>query len=193
LTSAGSFDVYLSGQQYRDGWSFFFVRTAGAPEAIAEQAKQAMWAIDPGQAVIDVRSMRQRIADTAWQRRLATAFVAAFAGVALVLAAAGVFGVASNLVRQRTREFGVRMALGATPRDILRDVLGQAGRLAAMGIGIGVVVSAGAGLISSRSLTAIQIPLVVGAAGLALVAFAAAFWPAVRAMRCSPVVALRGD
>src|SRR5262249_30301198 len=141
--------------------------------------------------------MDEVISEALWQRRLWAVLFAMFAGVALLLAAIGLYGVMSYLVSQRTREIGIRMALGAQPGKVLRMVIGQGLRL----IGAGALI----GLLGSLALTRVMTSLLFGVAatdpltfaGVALllgaVALAACFIPARRAARTEPLIALRQD
>jgi len=114
------------------------VRTAGDPRHLVNAIQEQIWAIDKDQPITNVRTLEEIISERAALRRFQTALLALFAGVAVLLALIGVFGVLSYSVSQRTSELGIRMALGAAPRDILKLVLRQAGSLIACGVAIGV-------------------------------------------------------
>ena len=141
--------------------------------------------------------MEERIADMVWQRRLAGMLFLIFAALALTLAAIGIYGVMAYTVSQRTREIGIRIALGASPREVLRLIVGQGARLIALGLGIGLVVA----LLGSRLIhsllygisSANPLVYVSGLALLTAVALLACWLPARRATRVDPLQALRQE
>jgi putative ABC transport system permease protein len=157
--------------------------------------RQAIHEIDPDEATSTFRTMEDVVSSSAASDRFNTLLLGAFAAIALLLTGAGIFGVLSYLVTQRTREIGLRMALGAHPRDVLRVIVGHGVRLALLGMAIGI---AGA-LIVTRWMSSVLFkvkptdPLTFTAVALVLgtVAFLAAYIPARRAMRVDPMVALR--
>ncbi|HZP48759.1 MAG TPA: ABC transporter permease [Vicinamibacterales bacterium] len=171
------------------------VRTAGDPLAFAPLVEREIRSLDKDQPVSEVRAMDQWIARSLNRDRFASFLLTIFAGVALWLAGIGIYGVMSYAVSQRTPEIGVRLALGAETRDILALVLGNAARLAALGLAIGIALAAALARVVSGLLyhTHPTDPLtfVAGAAVLALVALAATIAPARRAARIAPVDALR--
>jgi ABC-type antimicrobial peptide transport system permease subunit len=154
-------------------------------------------ALDPAVPLVDVQTMDQAMGNWAAERRLTMILVAAFAALALTLGAVGVYGVMAHLVVQRTREIGIRIALGAVPREILGLVMRQGAWLAVAGVGLGV---AGA-LAASRVLAGLLFqvtptdPLTYAGTALALLGVAgiAALVPALRATRTDPVEALRSE
>jgi putative ABC transport system permease protein len=172
-------------------------RTSGDPLALANSIQGQVWALDRDLPIGDLASMQQVVERAVWQPRFSTTLLGGFAGLALLLAAIGIYGVMSFDVGQRTQEIGIRMALGAKPADVLRSVLGGGGKLAAIGTAIGM---AGA-LALTRYLktllyevsTTDPATLVGAAAVLALVALGALWLPARRATRVDPVVALRSE
>ena len=139
--------------------------------------------------------MQEAIAASLAVRRFSMTLLGVFAGIALVLAAIGIYGVASYLVSQRTNEFGIRMALGAKPRDILRDVLGQGGKMAMAGVALGLVASWALTRLMTSMVFGVSVtdPLTYAAAVVILLAVAllACWIPARRAIRVDPMVALR--
>jgi putative ABC transport system permease protein len=173
------------------------VRTSGDPLTLAGAIQSQIWSLDRDLPVGDVASMQQVVERAVWQPRFSTTLLGGFAGLALVLAAIGIYGVMSFDVSRRTQEIGIRMALGAKPADVMRSVLGGGGKLAAIGTAIGI---AGA-LALTRYLktllyevsTTDPATLTGAAALLGLVALAAVWLPARRATRVDPVVALRSE
>ena len=117
------------------------VRTSRDPSTLAADARAAVRAVDPSQAVFDVRSMRQALQERTLGLQYVGAIMLVFGGLALLLAVVGVYGVMAHMVTQRTHEIGVRMALGATRRDVLRLTVGQTGTADRVGVGIGLVLS----------------------------------------------------
>jgi putative ABC transport system permease protein len=189
-------DVYLSYYQSPRGRLTMFVRTVGDPRAIVAAARREIAAIAPGAPLYDVRAMRERVADAMAYARFSALLLAAFATVALALAALGTYGVISFGVSQRTKEIGVRVALGATRANVLRLVVGQ---------GIGLAVIGGAlGLAGALATTRVLRSLLYGVApsdpatlvsivALLVAAVILASWiPARRAASVHPSDALRG-
>ncbi|MEJ7809818.1 MAG: ABC transporter permease [Gemmatimonadaceae bacterium] len=174
-------------------------RTPGAcdPAALAPLVRAELAALDPALPSYDVATMEQVVARNLWQPRLYGMLLGAFAAVAVLLAAVGLYGVISYAVTQRTKEIGVRMALGARPRDVLRLVVGEGWVLTAIGIGVGL---AGA-LVAARALAGMLFGVSPSdpatflgiAALLAAVALFASYIPARRASRVDPVIAMRND
>jgi putative ABC transport system permease protein len=165
------------------------------PQSLATQVRSAVWGIDPELPVTDVRTIDQWVGRSLQTRRAPMVLLAVFGAVALALAAIGIYGVLAFGVAQRVREFGIRQALGADPRDILRLVLSQGLRTAAVGVAVGL----GASLLLARYLesqlygvAAHDAQVLAGVSGLLLlVAAAACYIPARRATRIHPMVALR--
>ncbi len=173
------------------------VRTEVPPLEMADAVRRAIWSIDPDLAVFDVSTMEATLADASARERFASVVLMVFAGVALFLSLLGVHGVLAYLVAQRTHEVGVRMALGATRRTVIRDVVGEGAWMAFLGIAAGVLAAlAASGLLRSLlfgvSPTAPWAYAAV-AAGLGMVALVAALVPAWRAASVSPATSLRGD
>ncbi len=178
-------------------WSYIglAVRTHGDPGAVYGAVRSLVAQIDPELPVHDMRPMEQVMAETMASRRLTLWLVGAFAALALVLASVGIYGVMSYAVTERVHEIGVRVALGAQRRDVLRLVVGHGMRLAAIGLLLGSVTAFFAaramttllfGIRPSDPLTYIGITVV-----LALAALAACYIPARRATGVDPMVALR--
>jgi predicted lysophospholipase L1 biosynthesis ABC-type transport system permease subunit len=195
------FDViYVSHDQFADDrtWALtYVVRTAVPPEQIVELARQALAAIDPTLVLYHPRSMTDVLARHRARDRFTLLLMATFAGIALSLAAVGVYGVLSYAVTQRTHEIGVRMALGAHPGQVRAIVLQQAVRVA----GAGMILGLGGAVVASRLLESLVFgisprdPLVFLGVVLSLgaVVLAAGAIPARRATRVDPIEALRGE
>jgi putative ABC transport system permease protein len=171
------------------------VRTAGDAARFGRAIQREIHAIDPEQPVADVRTMEQVIAKSIARPRFNTLLLSIFAGVALVLASVGLYGVMNYSATQRTHEVGIRMALGATRADIMRLVVGNGMLLTLIGIGIGVAASLMLTRVMANLLfgvTATDLPTFVGVSVvLAAVALIANYIPARRATRVNPVIALR--
>ena len=187
--------VYLPLSQDYAPAAFLQVRTSGDPAAVIPTVRGQIQSLDRNLAITNVQTVKEVLDQGLWAPRMAAALLTFFGVLALTLAGIGVYGVLSYSVNQQTREIGVRMALGATPAEVLRWVVGQGFRLAAVGLLIGLV----AGLALMRFLASLLFgvsthdPATFGAVALvlAIVAFLACYVPARRATRVSPVVALR--
>lgn len=164
---------------------------------LTNDLRGALAQVDPEVALFDTKSMPERMSSSLLNRRAAMALCLIFAGLALLLAAVGIYGVLSYSVAQRTREIGIRMALGADARDVLRMVLGQGAKVT----GVGLVIGAAGAFLLTRSMASMLFdvkphdPLVFLATGalLAAVALVASFIPSLRAMLIHPSEALRHD
>lgn len=171
------------------------VRTSGDPGGVVPTVRSAIQALDRNLAITNVQTIHEVLDQGLWAPRMAAALLTIFGLLALTLSGIGVYGVLSYSVSQQTREIGVRMALGATPGEVLRWVVGQGFRLAGAGLLIGIV----AGLLLMRFVSSLLFgisthdPATFGvvAVVLGIVAFFACYIPARRATRVSPVVALR--
>jgi predicted permease len=190
--------IYLPVTQNKvEGYSYLVVRTAQDPASTLKAVQGAVWSVDAQQPVTQIRTMDQLMEEDVADRRRPMILLGAFAGLALVLAAIGVFGVLAYAVAQRTREIGVRMALGARPSDVTGMILGRGLQLSGIGLLAGGVLAAGLSVLLRSLLYGVTpaSPLVyAGAAGsLVLVAMAACVIPALRAARVDPVEALRDE
>jgi predicted lysophospholipase L1 biosynthesis ABC-type transport system permease subunit len=173
------------------------MRTAGDPLSQAAALRGAISGIDPGQPLVKPRTMEDNVATSVAQPRFRTWLIGIFAGLALLLAAVGIYGVLSYNVTQRTREIGIRVALGAERSHVLRTVVGEGLRFTLSGVVLGVA----GGLAVTRVLqgflfgvSAFDPVAFLGAATLlAVVAVAASLGPARRATRVDPIVALRNE
>jgi putative ABC transport system permease protein len=175
----------------------FTIRTKTEPMALADSARNAIWSVDKDQSIFRVLPMDDAVAQSSTLRRTSMVILAFFATTALVLAAIGIYGVISYLVVRRTREVGIRMALGAQRNDILRMIVGQSFRLVLSGVVIGIAGAfAGSRLLASLLFevrAADPLTFFGVAVLLSLVALAAAWLPARRAAQLDPSHALRRE
>ncbi len=175
--------------------SAIILRTNSEPLSLLPVVRSTMASIDNHTALLGPESMEQRLLQTFAPHRFNMALLAAFAGLALLLAAVGIYGVMTQFVAQRTHEIGVRIALGAHRLDVVRLVLGQGVRLALLGLGIGILVAVAATRLIRSLLYGISasdpVTFVSVASLLVCVVLLACFVPAWRAMRVDPMVALR--
>lgn len=187
-------EYYLPLAQRAQSSMILTVRSAQDPRSLTSAVRREIQSIDPDQPIANVRTLEAVTADSIAPRRLSVVLLGAFAGIALLLAGVGIYGVISYLVVQRTHEIGVRMALGAQRGDVLRLVVGHAAKLVGIGTAIGLVLA----LLSTRTLSALLYS--VGAfdattfifvtVALAAVALLASYIPALRATRADPMIAL---
>jgi putative ABC transport system permease protein len=189
--------IYMPYSQKHDQTMIVVARTANAPLSTASAAARSVHDLDPEQPVADVQAMDQVVDDTVAGARFNTVALDVFAVIAFLLAAVGIYGVISYNVTARTNEIGIRMALGAEGTDVLKLVLGQGARLAALGIAIG--------LVAAYELTALMKSMLFGvnprdfytfatiAALLGVVAIGASYIPSRRAVALDPVRALRHE
>jgi predicted permease len=173
------------------------LRTAGDPRAIMKPVRTAVDEIDPREVIYGVQTMEGVVADSLAARRFSMVLLAVFAGLALVLSCVGIYGVISYVVGQRTREIGLRLALGAQSKDVMYLVVGEGAKMTLLGLAIGAAVALGLtrlmanqlfGVTAHDPLTFVSVAIV-----LALAALLACYIPARRALRVDPVVAIRCD
>ncbi|HKC87209.1 MAG TPA: FtsX-like permease family protein, partial [Blastocatellia bacterium] len=203
-TDAPLNEIYLPFQQSRGFYAgtaghfasmTMVIRTTVEPQSLAMAAQETVRSLDRNLPVSNLASMEQVIVDTLWQQRFNLQLIGIFAALALALAAVGLYGVMSYSVAQRTREVGLRMALGARRKDVLTLVVGQGMKLALVGVSLG--------LLASVALTRLMEKLLFGVSAtdfstfaaiavlLTSVALLAALVPARRATKVDPIVALR--
>jgi putative ABC transport system permease protein len=197
LDDPGEAAIYTPFAQTPFLWTYVMVRTQGPPMTLAGAVRAAVSAVDPSLEAAAVKPMTDVMAETVTQPRFNVLLLSALAGLALVLAAVGIYGVISYSVAQRTKEIGIRMALGADRGDVVRLVTGESLRLAAMGVGAGLLGAAAGARVLSTLLFEVQptdaATYASAAAFLVLVALAASAVPAWRATRVAPVSALRAE
>jgi ABC-type antimicrobial peptide transport system permease subunit len=175
----------------------FVLKTAVPPLSLADAAKSQVAAVDPNLPVSNVTTLDAVVAKSISQQRFYMMLLTVFAGVALVLAAIGIFGVLSYAVSQRTREIGIRMALGAQERTVIGLIVRQAMLLVASGIAAGTVFALFVSQTMTRmlfSITPTDPATFASVAGvLVAVALFASYLPARRATKVDPIVALRAE
>jgi len=190
-------EVYLPYAQHPIDSLTVAVRTKGDPLAIAPSARAALAALDRDLPMADLRTMDELVGRSIAERRFTMLLLAAFAGVAVLLAAVGVYGVLAYLVSQRTQEIGVRLAMGAAPGDVARLFLREGARLIVAGLIAGLAGAIAATRAMSTLLFGVSardpVTFAAVAGALALVALLASYIPARRAARVDPMVALRND
>ena len=197
-------EIYLPFAQSRDFYAgtagqftsmTMVVRTTVSPLNLVTGAKDAVNSLDGNVPVSGVVSMDQVVTDTLWQQRFNLQLIGLFAGVAMLLAAIGLYGVMSYSVTQRTHEVGLRMALGAEGRDVIKLMVGQGMKLALAGVGIGLLAAFGLTRLMEKLLFGVSTTDPLTFAGIALlltlIALLACWIPARRAAKVDPMVALR--
>jgi putative ABC transport system permease protein len=187
--------LYLPHEQKPQSQMFVVARTAGNPMDAVSALRGAVHRIDAGIPVYNFRSFEDILHEWSRDDRMAAGFFGGLATLALGIASIGLYGVMSFAVQQRTREIGVRVALGASRREIMREVLGRCLRLAGIGIGIGMALAVPVGLMIESELigvSGLDLAAYVGvSAVLLIVAVSAGYVPARRATKVDPMVALR--
>jgi putative ABC transport system permease protein len=200
LAEAAAAEVFVPVRQQLAGWNnqlFLTIRTTSDPLAMMPAVRRVIATLDPQQPVYVIRTLDDAFSEAVSQRRAAMLLITIFAGVALVLAAVGIYGLMSYMVNERTHEIGIRMALGAAGGDVLSLVVRQTIRLVVVGAVLGLAGAVGMG----RALTSLVFevkpsdPTTLAGVTLLLiaVALAATLVPAVRATRVTPLVALRRE
>jgi putative ABC transport system permease protein len=197
LDADARLQLYLSYRQFTQPFMAIAVRTRGRPDRYVNLVREAVQSVDPDQPISAVANMEDLLSRSVGQRRLSMMLLSLFSGIALVLASIGIYGVMSYSVTQRSRELGVRIALGADRSDVLRLVLRQGMGLALAGIGIGLAAALGLTRLIESQLYGVAATdpttFAVVAAVLAATALLANLIPAIRAMRMDPAVVLREE
>jgi predicted permease len=191
-------EMYMAyGGQYSNTEQTLVVKSSVPPATLLPLLREQVRAVDPFVPVYEVQSMDQVLAESLGARRLSLTLVGAFAALALILAASGLYGVIAFLVAQRTSELGVRMALGADRGRILRLILGQGARLAGAGIVIGLAGALAFSRLMASLLYGVSVrdtlTFAIALVSLGVTALLASLVPALRAARTTPLVALRSD
>ena len=188
-------EIYVPYLQNSSRTLTLVARTDSDPRMLAGAIRKEVWAADKDLPVSSMKLMEELISTSVAQPRFYLILLTVFAGLALVLAAIGVYGVMSYSVTLRTRDIGIRMALGATPTDIFKQVVGQALWLALIGLGVGIALA----ILSTRVMSSLLYgvstmdPMTLASTSLALlvVALLASYLPARRATKVDPIVTLR--
>jgi putative ABC transport system permease protein len=197
LNANTPYQVYVSLNQRAWAFATLLVRSPLPVENLSQGVQRAIWEFNPEQTISNVVPVRTLVKDTLTQPQLYLTLFSMFALLALLLAAIGLYGLIAYSVAQRTREFGIRYALGAQVRDVLRLVLGQGARLTAFGLVLGLLAAAAVARLMETLLfrTTAYDPLVFGGVVflLAIIGLLAALLPALRASKADPVAALRSE
>lgn len=190
-------EFYISAWQMLYPQATIAVHTRVAPESVASAVRQAIWAVNPDQPITDIATMEEIVDREVFSRRMQMILLAAFASLALVLAAVGLYGVLAYQVNRQVPEIGLRMALGATPGEVLRRIVGRGVGLAAIGAVIGLAGAMALARFVESLLFGVKPidPATYAATAAVLLATAAAasYLPARRATRVDPIVALRTE
>jgi ABC-type antimicrobial peptide transport system permease subunit len=192
-----AYDVYAQTGQPWKRWMTVVLRSPLPPAEVLRAAKERLWSLDGRIPPTQVRTMTQVMAASLDMHRFSLTLMSLFAAVALVLAAIGLYGVTAYGVTQRVHEFGIRMALGARRGDISRLVLGEGGRLVALGAVLGGAAALGLTRLMASLVVGVSVrdPLIFAGVALllAVVAALACWLPAHRAGRVEPMIALRNE
>lgn len=190
-------EMYYPSMQIDSAFQTFVVRSTRPAATLRTELAAAIHAVDPGLPLLQIEPYSQLIAGAVADRKLATVLIGGFAALALILAAMGIYSVVGYSVAQRTNEFGIRLALGAEPRMVLRMVLGEGLRLATIGLAVGLAISAGLTRLLQQQLYEVSPtdPLILGSVAgfLCAIAALACFVPALRATKVDPITALRAE
>jgi predicted permease len=197
LNANTPYQAYASLNQRAWAFATLLVRSPLPVENLSQSVQRAVWEFNPEQTISNVTPVRTLVKQTLTQPQLYLTLFSMFALLALLLAAIGLYGLIAYSVAQRTREFGIRYALGAQVRDVLRLVLGQGARLTAFGLVLGLMAAAGVARLMETLLfrTTAYDPLVFGVVVflLTIIGLLAALLPALRASKADPVAALRSE
>jgi putative ABC transport system permease protein len=193
-------DAILYSPHAQNVWSpavFFMIRSTTDPTGLTAAIRRELLAIDPEQPISQVGSLETTLMTRSAEPRFQTQMMSTFAGLALLLAVVGIYGVNAYAVSQRRHEIGVRMALGATPGIVLREMIGQGMKLTAVGIAIGISGALAIASLLKSVLVGVSAtdPVTLGGVAImmAVVAALACYIPAKRATRIDPAIALRGE
>ncbi len=195
LTDEFNPELYIPAAQMPNSWMTLVVRGKAAPESLINSIRQVVHSIDPDQPIRRPLALETMVARSVAPQRFVATLLMVFAGLAIVLAVVGIYGVMNYVVTQRTQEIGIRLALGAQRGDVLRMVIGQGMKLAGIGIGIGLIAAFGVSRLLTKLLFEVSPTDTMAYAGvsvlLAAVVLLACLIPARRASNVDPMIALR--
>ena len=190
-------ELYTPLPQRPWGTMSVLVKTSGDPMQIVSAVRSALQSVDRDQPMTQVRSLEENLSSSIGQQRVSALLLGIFAALALVLAAIGIYGVTSYSVAQRSKEIGIRIAMGAQPRDVLRLIVGFGAKLALIGVVIGIIAALALTQLMKTMLFGVTAtdPLTMAAVSITLIAVTllACYIPARRAMIVDPVIALRAE
>ena len=197
LANPARLEVYIPYRQSNSSDMDLVVKSAADPAALTSSIRRAIASIDKDQPIFGIATMQALVDNSVATRRVTLILLASFSGLALVLAAIGIYGVISYSVAQRTHEIGIRMALGAERGGVLRMILAQGAKIAGAGVAIGIALSFGLTRLMANLLFSVSAadPVTFAAVAIALilVALLACYIPARRALRVDPIIALRHE
>jgi putative ABC transport system permease protein len=197
LVDEAGYDIYCAAYQSYAKQTHFVARTQGDPMALANDIQRAIWRTSPDTGVFNVMPLTRLSTNTVWQSRVWGLLLGIFSGIALALAAAGIYGVMAYFVTQRTREIGVRIALGAQRTDVFKLILKNGMLLAAVGLTVGLAGSFALTRLLASLLFEVSPtdPTTFGAVALCVIlaSLLACYLPARRATRVDPLIALRHE
>ena len=197
LANPARLEVYLPFRQLAPNGMVLLVKSGQEPAALVSAIRGVVASIDKEQPIFRIATMQEVVNASVSTRRITLILLGLFSGLALVLAAIGIYGVVSYSVAQRAREIGIRMALGAQRGDVLRLVLAQGGKISVAGIVIGSAASLGLTRLMAKLLYSVSAvdPATFAAVAfvLALIAMVACYIPARRTLRVDPLIALRHE
>ena len=189
--------IYFATTQRPSGFNVVVARTSGDDRALVQKMRETLLGLEPDLLLMESQTMQSQMQTMLFPVRVATVLVSVFGGLGLLLAGIGLYGIIAFAVAQRTREIGIRMAIGASPGAVMRLVLRQGLGLAAAGLTVGLVLGAAATRVVAGALYGVGVadPIAWGAAAAVLIgaAILANAVPAYRAVRIDPVRALRSE
>jgi putative ABC transport system permease protein len=197
LANPARLEVYVPFRQAASNGMVLLVKSGQEPTALVSAIRGIVASIDKEQPIFRIATMQEVVNASVSTRRITLILLGLFSALALVLAGIGIYGVISYSAAQRSREIGIRMALGAQRGDVMRLVLAQGGKISAAGIVIGSAASLGLTRLMAKLLYSVSVvdpaTFAVVAFVLALIATVASYIPARRALRVDPLVALRNE
>jgi putative ABC transport system permease protein len=197
LADPARLEIYVPYRQLPESQMALLVQSTAEPAALVSTIRGIVASIDNEQPVFQIASMQDVVNASVSTRRLTFMLLGVFSGLALALAAIGIYGVIAYSVAQREKEIGIQMALGASPGDVLRVILAQGGRITISGVVIGTIAASGLAQVMAKLLYAVSpvdpATFITVALGLALIAMTACYIPARRALGVSPLIALRHE